>query len=216
VCLATIVSCVVLKRKRLYHTADRFLAGLVGLLSVYQGLRIVQGVGLVKLPSATMLDDAVELIVTAFYLAAVLVLRLSVDDRVAADVQLRLAKAAPQASPLRVEPEASRDAESDRSRLDALARALPRLSDSAFKLYAYLCLHAGAEDGSVVVNRDDIRERVGAFSGNVDACLHELHDAGVCLVTKDANSAEAEIRAQLTNLTSAISEPQTTSHERAV
>ena len=48
-CLATILSCVMLERKRPHQGADRFLIGFLGLLSVYQAIRILHAAGIVKL-----------------------------------------------------------------------------------------------------------------------------------------------------------------------
>ena len=46
VCLAAIFSCVALNRKRSHRPSDRFLIACLGLLSIYQGMRVLQGIGL--------------------------------------------------------------------------------------------------------------------------------------------------------------------------
>jgi hypothetical protein len=138
ICLAAIFSCWSVLRKPARHLFDRFLIGFVGLLSIYQGLRLLRDCGFLTLPSNKELGDAVELLVTAFYLMATLILRLSSNDRLDADSTLRLAKAAPPAPPL-LAPVASA-AGPENEILENLAWALPRLSDGAFKLYAFLNL----------------------------------------------------------------------------
>jgi hypothetical protein len=46
-------------------------------LSVYQGFRILESVGLLSLSINSQLDDAIELLVTTFYLIAAMMLRFS-------------------------------------------------------------------------------------------------------------------------------------------
>ena len=91
ICLATILSLFTLERRRPHQPADRFLIGFLGLLSVYQGLRILQSAGFVALSSNPQLDDAIELLVTVFYLLAALLLRFSSGSRLEAESALRLA-----------------------------------------------------------------------------------------------------------------------------
>src|SRR2546429_4093803 len=77
ICLATIVSCLYMRRKRPHETSDRFLLVFLGAVSIYQGMRILKGVGVVTVPVNASVDDAIELLVTMAYLVAALLLKLS-------------------------------------------------------------------------------------------------------------------------------------------
>ena len=141
VCLATIASCISLKRRYMTHVADRFLVGFVGLLAIFQGLRIVQSLGLLPLPSSGGVSDLVDLVVTLLYFQAPMVLRLSSYDRLNSDFALRLARAAPpKTTPL--VPALPEPARVDKARLNDLSLALSELPPAAFKLYAHLWLES--------------------------------------------------------------------------
>ena len=101
ICMVTIFSLFSLERRRPHHKTDRFLIGFLGLLSVYQGMRILESAGLVTLSANAKLDDAIELMVTVFYLLAALLLRLSSVNRLDAESALRLARARRRQSKLR-------------------------------------------------------------------------------------------------------------------
>jgi hypothetical protein len=141
VCLATIASCISLKRRYMTHVADRFLVGFVGLLAIFQGLRIVQSLGLFALPSSGGVSDLVDLVVTLLYFQAPMVLRLSSYDRLSTDFELRLARAAPpKTAPLLLEPQET--SRLDKALVDGLGSALSELPAPAFKLYAHLWLQS--------------------------------------------------------------------------
>ena len=141
ICLATIASCISLKRRYMTHVADRFLVGFVGLLAIFQGLRIVQSLGLLPVPSSGGVSDLVDLVVTLLYFQAPMVLRLSSYDRLNSDFELRLARAAPpKTAPLL--PESQEPPTIDKTRIDGLSLALSELPPPAFKLYAHLWLQS--------------------------------------------------------------------------
>ena len=95
VCPLAVLSCWSVLHQRAHKSFDRFLIGFVGLLSISQSVRLLRDCGLLTLPSNQHLNDAIELLVAAFYLLASRTLMLSSDDRVGAGIALRLAKAAP-------------------------------------------------------------------------------------------------------------------------
>lgn len=161
-CLATIYSCISLKRGLTIHVADRFLIGLVGLVAVYQGLRIVREVGLLPLPMDSKFSDGADLVVTLIFFQAPMILRRSRDDRIIADQQLRLAMALPPIAP-------------DIPMLRAdLARALPRLSDAAFKLYVYDRLNPPECSVSAATDRRDLERLRLVATKELDAYLRLL------------------------------------------
>jgi len=187
-CLGTILSCVALERKRPHQRADRFLIGFLGLLSAYQGMRILQGAGIVAMTSTARMEDAIELAVTAFYLLATVMLRLSTTDHLEAESAMRLVRAAPPRSQLR-SPENERD-------LARLTWALPRLSDGAFRLYAYLCLRQDPATGRSLISPTDVRLQLGKNKDELDHHLAELERSGAVQVTREGANVGITIVAQ--------------------
>lgn len=166
VCLATIASCISLKRRYMTHVADRFLVGFVGLLAIFQGLRIVQSLGLLPLPSTGGMNDLVDLVVTLLYFQAPMVLRLSSYDRLSSDFELRLARAAPpKTAPLL--PEVHEHSGVDKAALNALASALPQLSPPAFKILAHLWLQSLQASSPEVSDHAEIGDQLIKLAANV-------------------------------------------------
>jgi len=95
ICPVAVLSCWSVLHKRAHKSFERFLIGFVGLLSISQSVRLLRDCGLLTLPSSQQFNDAIELLVAAFYLLATRTLLLSSDDRVGVGLALRLAKAAP-------------------------------------------------------------------------------------------------------------------------
>jgi hypothetical protein len=192
VCLAAICSCVSLNRKRTHKNSDRFLIVCLGLLSVYQGLRILQGVGWLTVAVSSTVDDAIELLVTAFCLIATLMLRLSADNQLQAESALRLAKAAPPRSSRRGAEPGVVDG-SRKKDVESLAWALPELSDATFKFYVYLCLCSDPVTGRVILTNDEIRMNVGKSAEEAKACFTELQAAGACVVDRKNSMIDVEL-----------------------
>lgn len=59
-------------------------------------------------------------------------------------------------------------------------RAATLLSDSAFKLYVWLCLHAERDSGCLQMSADDLATALHKTADEVRDCLLELHRAAVC------------------------------------
>ena len=210
VCLATIYSCISLKRGYITHVADRFLIAFVGVLAVYQGLRLVLGVGLVTLHVNSTLSDLVDLMVTVLFFQAPMMLRASCNDRITAGFELRLAKAAPPKTspPLQI-PASVGLQERDVLLRESVAWALPKLSDSAFKLYTYLWLCSDPFTKRVTVDAGDFRRQMGRAVDELELSLEELQKAGACVVRRESNVPEIEMNAQLAKLSTALSDGQT-------
>jgi hypothetical protein len=157
ICLATILSCWLVLREQVHRDGlDRFLSGFVGLLSIYQALRLFANCGLLTFPGNSQFTDAVELCVTALYLVTTLIIRLSINNRMSMDSQLRLAKAAP---PLVCFKEVPEEIIVEKKILESLAWALPQLSGDTFRLYAYLCLSTDPPTSCVGMGRHDPADR---------------------------------------------------------
>lgn len=190
ICLATIYSLFSLERRRPYHSTDRFLIAFLGLLSVYQGMRILQSAGLVSMSSNAKLDDAIELIVTVLYLVAALLLRLSSVNRMDAESALRLASAAP---PRTSRPEAAIEAPRPANPAEKLGWVLPKVSDGAFKLYAYLSLQADPAKGQISVSGDDLESHLGKSADEIQGYFNELERMAAITVLRSGGKLTIDL-----------------------
>src|SRR3979411_611120 len=76
VCLATIFCCIrLIRRHRL--GPDRFLTALIGLISTYQGLRLLKEADILSIPAIRSMSDFVDLPICGLCLMALLVVRIS-------------------------------------------------------------------------------------------------------------------------------------------
>jgi hypothetical protein len=177
-CLAAILSCWSLARKRTQTNFDRFLIGFVGLLAVYQGVRLLRDCGFLSLPSNAYLNDAVELVIDVFYLMATLMLRFAGEKRKNADFAFRLTSAAPP------KPTPAIDSH-EHDLATTLTWALTRLSDGAFKLFTYLYLHADRTSGQATVNKQDLLLSCGRTDADVTEHFHELQALGTSILSSE-------------------------------
>jgi hypothetical protein len=68
-----------------------------------------------------------------------------------------------------------------------VSRALMLLSDGAFRLYFYLCLHAGRDDGSVAVSYFAVAHALGKSRRSIATYFDELKRNGVCRIDPAVN-----------------------------
>jgi hypothetical protein len=66
-------------------------------------------------------------------------------------------------------------------------RALPLLSDGAFRLYFYLCLNASRSTGVISVRYKDVAQALQRSPRSIVTYFDELRDRGVCRVAPGAN-----------------------------
>jgi PAS domain-containing protein len=92
VCLGTILWCIVLTRRQ-NSRLDKMLTGLLGLIAIYQAMRVLTDAGVVHLSNLRRLDGWVNLLIASVYLIAALILKLSSVDRASTKVRLRLVEA---------------------------------------------------------------------------------------------------------------------------
>lgn len=180
VCLVTIFSCFRLERRRPQQKSDRFLIAFLGLLAIYQGMRILEGA-----------DGAFELLIAVFYLIAAMLLRFSSINRLNAESAFRLVRAAPP----RLSPDVTaRDLPVPKNSLalDGLAWALPRLTDGAFKLYAYLYVSADSTGRAIVLHRD-LELRMKRSENELEDYCIELERAGAATIRRDGGRLEVKI-----------------------
>jgi len=92
VCLATIFWCILLTRRQ-QSSLDKILTGLLGLIAIYEALRVMKECGFVLFPGMRKLDGWVDFIIASLYLIAALILKVSSTDRNSTKVRLRLVEA---------------------------------------------------------------------------------------------------------------------------
>ena len=91
-CLAAILWCVFLVPK-LARGRERFLVGLIGLISIFQGLRILKDAGVWEPPRFASFTDLATLIVCGLYLAVLFVVQVFGAEHRRATLRLRLSEA---------------------------------------------------------------------------------------------------------------------------
>jgi len=91
-CLATIFWCILLARRQ-QGRLDRALTGLLGMIAIYEALRVLKDWGVIHLPGYHQLDGWVHFIIAGTYLLAGLILKYSGSDRANTKVRLRLVEA---------------------------------------------------------------------------------------------------------------------------
>jgi PAS domain-containing protein len=92
ICLATILWCILLLRRQ-RNGLDKILTGLLGLIAIYEALRILKDSGFEAFAQFRTLEGWVDLISACLYLVAALILKTSSIDRAATKVHLRLVEA---------------------------------------------------------------------------------------------------------------------------
>ncbi len=68
-----------------------------------------------------------------------------------------------------------------------MQQALALLSDGAFKLYAYVCLHAERSSGRLRFRHSELAHSLGKSPRSISSYLNELRRQGVCEVQAAAN-----------------------------
>ena len=92
ICLATILWCILLIRRQ-RNSVDKVLTGLLGLIAIYESLRILKDSGFAVFAHFQMLEGWVDFISACLYMVAALILKTSSVDRAATRVHLRLVEA---------------------------------------------------------------------------------------------------------------------------
>jgi PAS domain-containing protein len=91
-CLATIFWCILLARRQ-QGRLDRALTGLLGMIAIYEALRVLKECGVIRFPGFQQLNGWVDFIIAGTYLLAGLILKYSGSDRANTKVRLRLVEA---------------------------------------------------------------------------------------------------------------------------
>ncbi|MDP2995863.1 MAG: hypothetical protein Q8N47_00155 [Bryobacterales bacterium] len=91
-CLAAILWCILLLRK-LARGHERFLVGFIGLISIFQGLRILKDAGIWDPPRFSKFADLATLIVCGLCLAALFVVHIFGTEHRRTTLRLRLSEA---------------------------------------------------------------------------------------------------------------------------
>jgi PAS domain-containing protein len=92
ICLATILWCILLTRRQ-RNGLDKALTGLLGLIAIYDALRILKDSGIAAFARFRTMEGWVDLLSACLYLVAALILKTSSSERSATKVHLRLVEA---------------------------------------------------------------------------------------------------------------------------
>ena len=92
ICIVTILWCILLVRRQ-RNRLDQGLTGLLGLIAIYESLRILKDSGFGALAEFHRLDGWVDFVSACLYLVAAVILKTSSVDRSATEVHLRLVEA---------------------------------------------------------------------------------------------------------------------------
>lgn len=91
-CLGTILWCILLLRRQ-RNSVDKVLTGLLGLIAIYESLRILKDSGFAMFAHFHLLEGWVDFVSACLYMLAALILKTSSTDRAATKVHLRLMEA---------------------------------------------------------------------------------------------------------------------------
>jgi len=90
--LGTILWCILLARRQ-RSGLDKILTGLLGLIAIYEAIRILKDSGVIIFPGIPKLEGWADFIIACLSLVAALILRVSSIDRATTKAQLRLVEA---------------------------------------------------------------------------------------------------------------------------
>jgi PAS domain-containing protein len=92
ICLATILWCIFLTHRQT-NRLDKVLAGLLGMVAIYEALRVLKDAGFGMFSGFQHLDGWADFLIASMYLISAMILRLSSMDRSRTKVRLRLIEA---------------------------------------------------------------------------------------------------------------------------
>jgi hypothetical protein len=76
---------------------------------------------------------------------------------------------------------------------DSFQRALTRLSDGAFKLFALLCLEAERPSGRLTFHQMDLARKLGKSRRSIGTYLNELQQKEICRITSGVNQYDSNL-----------------------
>ena len=89
ICLTTILWCF-LMAKRQQVGLDKILTGVLGLIAIYEAIRVLKDAGVILFPGIQKLDGWVDFLIASMYFIAALILKVSSSERVSTNARLRL------------------------------------------------------------------------------------------------------------------------------
>ncbi len=92
VCMAALLGCIIQIRRR-REGPDRFLAGLMGVICVAEGMRLLKQSGWLLMPGVGKFDAAADVLIAGLCLFVVMILRISAVQRENTLLRLRLVEA---------------------------------------------------------------------------------------------------------------------------
>lgn len=92
ICLTTIFWCF-LMAKRQQVGLDKILTGVLGLIAIYEAIRVLKDAGVILFPGIQQLDGWVDFLIASMYFIAALILKVSSSERASTKARLRLVEA---------------------------------------------------------------------------------------------------------------------------
>ena len=92
ICLTTIFWCFLMAKSQQVGL-DKILTGVLGLIAVYEAVRVLKDAGVILFPGIQKLDGWVDFLIASMYLIAALILKVSSSERTSTKMRLRLVEA---------------------------------------------------------------------------------------------------------------------------
>jgi PAS domain-containing protein len=92
ICLMTIFWCFMMS-KRQQVGLDKILTGVLGLVAIYEAIRVLKDAGVILFPGIQKLDGWVDFLIACMYFIAAMILKVSSTERATTKVKLRLVEA---------------------------------------------------------------------------------------------------------------------------
>jgi PAS domain-containing protein len=187
-CLATIFWCILLARKQ-QARLDRMLTGLLGIIAIYEALRVLKDCGVIRL-GFRQLDGWVDFVIAGTYLLAGLILKYSGSDRAHTKVRLRLVEANEKTMDA---PRGASGPETTHAVFDASPLATFAVDTKGVVIY-----WNGAAERLLGWRRDQILGQQLPFTGKGPLRNNRGHDVDAAIWTAPINSPNGSPRGTLT------------------
>jgi PAS domain-containing protein len=189
-CLATILWCILLARRQ-QGRLDRMLTGLLGIIAIYEALRVLKDCGVIHIAGFRHLDGWVDFVIAGTYLIAGMILKLSSSDRASTKVRLRLVEANEKTM------EVARSSSSAPETTHAVFDASP-LATFAVDTKGVVIYWNAAAEGLLGWKREQMLGQRLPFSGSGPLRNNRGHDVEAAIWNAPINSPNGSPRGTLT------------------
>jgi len=187
-CLATIFWCILLARRQ-QARLDRMLTGLLGMIAIYEALRVLKDCGVIRF-GFRQLDGWVDFVIAGTYLLAGLILKYSGSDRASTKVRLRLVEANEKTMDA---PRSASAPETTHAVFDASPLATFAVDNKGVVIY-----WNGAAERLLGWRREQILGQQLPFTGKGPLRNNRGHDVEAAIWTAPINSPNGSPRGTLT------------------